>query len=310
MRSKFKVPHKKTQAERNASYAKTYGRARYKSGRFRRNRGTAGASYKSSGFTRTLQMPNRRPPTSRAHVVLKDSWKCTPSVAATDNSIMLIKSNSCAGILVNQHATAGAWVSNTGRMVRFGSIAESNMDIIDQLTGQYSHYHVMGAKLTVVVRYLESSQVASYTQLPQYSLFVGTCRDTASITETTDYLTLTNAQGFVERKATCGTSGDQFMQMKTLTASAYYSPHKVFGTKDTTDDSNLRCQFNGSLSTPPEDLSFFCIALRPSKLNSAITSTEKMPTVSVDYKLEYTIQVSESTVDIGLTTIYPAPLRA
>lgn len=179
-----------------------------------------------------------------------------------------------------------SWLQLSGTSPSVGSVSSGSAP-----RGQYNHYYVMGAKMTVSFQPTANNQDSTYHDENNVQVACGLSRDalwpTANAAGGTTLQEITHATNSKSRQTFGNTMTGAVGNRVTMTQS--YSPKRVLGISDTADNEDLKVKTADGV---PHEETWFYIYL--AGLNTGLASDpHTIPNYIINVKIDYLLKFTE-----------------
>ena len=283
--------------------------------------------YRPKFTLNTLQMANVRPSTMRVPIQVKQQFFCRALASSVSSGVCLFF-NLSSPIAISH--TVGGTVQKLYDSTGGTNYAQE----IPQLASMYQHGHVLGAKCSYSIKFLQKRPdttaggtiVDSNPNELVQGVYSGVTKTNTFPTNTTQSNTLIGAHNFRQQRVLCSSqqridygnnANSVFVPSggtKRINGSINYSPRKILGVKDVTDVASLK--FNLGTLTGSSEETFGCINVQHDLDNTHSGSSPIHKSVFNDFYIDvmttYMVQVSEPSVERGdnmMITTNPSAIR-
>lgn len=265
----------------------------------------------------TLQISNVRPSVMRIPIQVKYQFHCTAAGNSHGYATNLYLKMSNPNLIYS--TVGGIW------SVLADTTAGTNVppEMIT-LAQSYSHGHVLGSKCEYSIKFIQKRRTISDSSgnvLPNNNpnqqvqgVYSGVTRDNTHVTVNSQPNQLITNHNFREQRILCGanygtlTSADGAAgsftpaPVKRVNGKMTYSPKRLLGIKDTTDNDSLKITLPGSVD--PTENTWACINIQQACDKNTLGSStnfnnDNFNDFYIDVKMTYLLQVSEPAVAQG-----------
>ena len=261
----------------------------------------------------TLQISNVRPSVMRIPIQVKYQFHCTSAVAtegyATNLYLKMSNPNQIYSTLGGNWAVLADTTAGTNVPPEMITLAQS-----------YSHGHVLGSKCEYSLKFVQKRTPKDVSVTPNNNpnqqvqgVYSGIARDNTHVTVNSQPNQLITNHNFREQRVLCGANyGTDTTQgsagyftpapVKRINGKMTYSPKRLLGIKDVTDNDSLKISLPGT--TDPSENTWACINVQQACDKNTLGSNSTFNVdhhndFYIDVKMTYLLQVSEPAVGQG-----------